>query len=69
VGCGKRFYNIPFVHRLLPGKEVTIVTLAHRRQGLIVAPGNPRNIRGLADLPAQASDLQTVNPGQARASG
>lgn len=43
-------YNLPFVHRLLPGKEVTIVTLAHRRQGLIVAPGNPLNIRSLADL-------------------
>lgn len=43
-------YNIPFVHRLLPGKEVTVVTLAHRRQGLIVAPGNPLQIKELADL-------------------
>jgi putative molybdopterin biosynthesis protein len=43
-------YNIPFVHRLLPGKEVVVVTLAHRRQGLIVAPGNPLNIHSLADL-------------------
>ncbi len=43
-------YNIPFVHRLLPGKEMTVITLAHRRQGLIVAPGNPLNIRRLEDL-------------------
>jgi molybdate-binding protein/DNA-binding transcriptional regulator YhcF (GntR family) len=43
-------YNIPFVHRLLPGKDVTVVTLAHRRQGLIVAPGNPLNIHALKDL-------------------
>lgn len=43
-------YNIPFVRRLLPGKPVTVVTLAHRRQGLIVAPGNPRSLHGLADL-------------------
>ncbi len=43
-------YNVPFVRRLLPGKEVTIVTLAYRRQGLIVAPGNPLNIQGLSDL-------------------
>lgn len=43
-------YNLPFVHRLLPGKEVTVVTLAHRRQGLIVAPGNPLSIHQLADL-------------------
>ncbi len=43
-------YNIPFVHRLLPNQEITIVTLAHRRQGLLVAPGNPLGIEGLADL-------------------
>jgi putative molybdopterin biosynthesis protein len=43
-------YNLPFVSRLLPGKQVTSVTLAHRRIGLILAPGNPHNIQALADL-------------------
>ncbi|MHC1783074.1 MAG: substrate-binding domain-containing protein [Anaerolineaceae bacterium] len=43
-------YNLPYVRRLLPGKEVTVVTLAERRQGLIVTPGNPLNIRNLTDL-------------------
>jgi putative molybdopterin biosynthesis protein len=43
-------YNTPFVLRLLPGKEVVVVTLAHRRMGLIVAPGNPHHIHDLADL-------------------
>jgi molybdate-binding protein/DNA-binding transcriptional regulator YhcF (GntR family) len=43
-------YNVAFVRRVLPGMSVTLVTLAHREQGLIVAPGNPRGIRGLADL-------------------
>ena len=43
-------YNLPFVQRLLPGKEITVITLAHRRQGLIVAPGNPHNIQNLKDL-------------------
>lgn len=43
-------YNLPFVRRVLPGKEVTLVTLAHRRIGLIVPPGNPQNIRALNDL-------------------
>jgi putative molybdopterin biosynthesis protein len=52
-------YNIPFVRRLLPGQEVTIVTLAHRRQGFIVAPGNPLNIRDLADL--ARSEVRFVN--------
>jgi len=43
-------YNLPFVRRLLPGQQVTIITLAHRRQGLMVAPGNPHHIQGLSDL-------------------
>jgi molybdate-binding protein/DNA-binding transcriptional regulator YhcF (GntR family) len=43
-------YNVPFVRRLLPGKEVLLVTLAHRRLGLIVPPGNPRNLQRISDL-------------------
>jgi len=52
-------YNVPFVRRLLPGKDTTIITLAHRRQGIIVAPGNPLNIRQLADL--ARPDVRFVN--------
>jgi len=43
-------YNISFIRRLLPGKRVTIVTLAERSLGLILPPGNPLNIAGLQDL-------------------
>lgn len=43
-------YNIPFVRRLLPGRRVALVTLAYRRVGLILAPGNPLGLQGLADL-------------------
>ncbi len=43
-------YNIPFVQRLLPGQRVALVTLAHRRLGLIVPPGNPAAFTGLSDL-------------------
>ena len=43
-------YNVPFVHRLLPGEAVLLVTLAHRQQGLIVAAGNPKRLTGIADL-------------------
>ena len=43
-------YNIPFVRRLLPGQRVALVTLAQRQLGLIVPPGNPANVQGLADL-------------------
>lgn len=43
-------YNEPFVRRLLPGRRVALLTLAHRRLGLMVTPGNPRSLQGLAGL-------------------
>lgn len=43
-------YNAPFVRRLLPGRRVALLTLAHRRLGLIVPPGNPAGLAGVADL-------------------
>ncbi len=43
-------YNYPFVKRILPGREVAVVNLAYRIQGLMFAPGNPHNITGLDDL-------------------
>lgn len=43
-------YNAPFVRRLLPGAKVALLTLAHRRLGLILPQGNPKNINRLNDL-------------------
>jgi molybdate-binding protein/DNA-binding transcriptional regulator YhcF (GntR family) len=43
-------YNAPFVRRLLPGRRVALVTLAHRRLGFIVPPGNPAGLTRVADL-------------------
>jgi molybdate-binding protein/DNA-binding transcriptional regulator YhcF (GntR family) len=43
-------YNRPFVRRLFPGKRVALVTLAYRRLGLILPPGNPQGIQSLEDL-------------------
>ncbi len=56
-------YNIPFVRRLLPNQNITIVTLAHRRQGLLVAPGNPLAIHGLADLTRAGVRFVNRQPG------
>lgn len=44
-------YTLPWIRRVLPGREVAVVRLVHREQGLIVAPGNPQGIAGLEDLP------------------
>jgi putative molybdopterin biosynthesis protein len=44
-------YTLPWIRRVLPDRDVDVVRLVHREQGLIVAPGNPREIAGLEDLP------------------
>lgn len=47
-------YNAPFVRRLLPGQRTALLTLAQRRLGLIVQPGNPLGIENLEDLGQQS---------------
>lgn len=56
-------YNRPFVRRLLPGKRSALVSLADRHIGLIVAPGNPLGISGLADLAHQDVRFLNRQPG------
>jgi putative molybdopterin biosynthesis protein len=43
-------YNTPFVRHLFPDRDVELVTLAYRTQGLMLARGNPRGVRMLADI-------------------
>ncbi len=43
-------YNLPFVRHLFPDRPMQLVTLAHREQGLMFLPGNPKQIRSLGDL-------------------
>jgi putative molybdopterin biosynthesis protein len=52
-------YNYPYVKKVLPGREVAIVHLAYRIQGLMFARGNPKNIKGLEDL--KRKDITFVN--------
>ncbi len=52
-------YNISFVRRLLPGRRVALVTLAHRRLGFLVPAGNPRALSQVTDL--VRPDLRFVN--------
>ncbi|MGI6491101.1 MAG: molybdopterin biosynthesis protein [Pelotomaculum sp.] len=52
-------YNVAYIERFLPGKDVVLVNLTHREQGLIIAAGNPKGIKGLADL--TRSDITYVN--------
>jgi putative molybdopterin biosynthesis protein len=43
-------YNTPYVRHFFPDKKMSLLTLAHREQGLMVPAGNPQNISGLEDL-------------------
>jgi putative molybdopterin biosynthesis protein len=43
-------YNVPYLRRILPGTPVVLLGFVQREQGLIVPRGNPKGIRGLADL-------------------
>jgi len=43
-------YNLAHVRRLWAPGEISLVTVALRRQGLIVAPGNPLDLKGWRDL-------------------
>jgi putative molybdopterin biosynthesis protein len=52
-------YNLPDICRHLRQSDVVVVNLVVREQGLIVAKGNPKNIRRLQDL--RRTDVRFVN--------
>ncbi|QTA89530.1 molybdopterin biosynthesis protein [Desulfonema magnum] len=52
-------YNISYIRRYLPDTKVKLVNLVFRDQGLIVSPGNPKNIRGIEDLGRE--DIMFIN--------
>jgi len=43
-------YNLPVIRRLFPKNDVKVVTFAIWEQGLVMQPGNPKNIRDASDL-------------------
>jgi len=52
-------YNVSFIKRLLPDKNILLINLVYREQGLLVPKGNPKNIKGFEDL--IRSDVVFVN--------
>lgn len=43
-------YNVPYVQRLVPGTSVIVFRLLKRKQGLIVARGNPKRLSSWGSL-------------------
>jgi molybdate-binding protein/DNA-binding XRE family transcriptional regulator len=52
-------YNLPAIKRLFPQGGVKVVTFAIWEQGLVLQGGNPKNIRGVADLARK--DVRIIN--------
>ncbi len=52
-------YNLPAVRRMFAKGDVKVVTFAIWEQGLVMQNGNPKNIRGVADL--ARPDVAIVN--------
>ncbi|MCP4142530.1 MAG: helix-turn-helix domain-containing protein [Chloroflexi bacterium] len=52
-------YNTPYLSRLFPQRGLQVVTLAHRMQGLMLAPSNPKSIHYLHDLARE--DIRFLN--------
>ncbi len=56
-------YNLPFIRRVLPNRRLALVTLVRRKLGLVLPPGNPQGISGLADLTRPEVRIFNRQPG------
>jgi putative molybdopterin biosynthesis protein len=43
-------YNLPFIQHFFPDRAMLVFTLAYREQGLMLFPGNPKQVHNLSDL-------------------
>jgi putative molybdopterin biosynthesis protein len=56
-------FNRSYARALFPGRALQLITLAHREQGLILPPGNPRAFRGLDEAAAGGARIVNRNRG------
>ena len=55
-------YNTHVVAEATAGLDAVMIEWARRRQGLVVAPGNPMDIQGIADLKAKGCRVAVRQP-------
>lgn len=55
----EKVYNIPVVKKYLGTRPALLVNVAKRIQGLVVAKGNPKGVKGVSDL--ARSDIRFIN--------
>jgi putative molybdopterin biosynthesis protein len=56
-------FNMPFIRRQFANRDMAVVTFARWEEGLVVAAGNPKNIRGAEDLHRKNVTLMNREPG------
>jgi molybdate-binding protein len=56
-------YNVPYLRKLLPHEDLTVVTFARWEEGFVVARGNPHGIRHAADLGRTQVRIVNREPG------
>lgn len=56
-------YNTPYVRRFFPDRDMQVITLAYRTQGLMFRAGNPKTIKGITDLANANIRFVNRNPG------
>jgi molybdate-binding protein len=52
-------FNLPFVRRQFPNRDMVVVTFARWEEGFVVGAGNPKDIHGIADL--VRGDVKLIN--------
>jgi putative molybdopterin biosynthesis protein len=52
-------YNVSYIRKYLPGMKIKLVHLVFRDQGLIIAKGNPKGVKGIEDLARK--DITFIN--------
>ena len=52
-------YNVSYIKKYVTGRSICLVNLVYRMQGLMVLPGNPKNVRGIEDLTRH--DIEFIN--------
>jgi len=56
-------YNAPYVRHFFPDRKMKLIHLVTRRQGLVVAAGNPKGIHEVGDLFREDVRFVNRNPG------
>jgi len=56
-------YNTPYIRRFFPDREMEVITLANRMQGLMFQVGNPKKIQRISDLVSSNIRFVNRNPG------